>query len=161
MGKIKKFTAPPVTKITGGKDPQKLIEEFILRLGFDIEKCARDRTPEVIRWMVDAGNGRELEILLEEVRRPNETTVYLGLDVLTVPLRGSQDVIVAALEIADGLIGIKLSLVGHALVLSASLAAAGISAEDLDYHYHLILAQQDWFRDSLCDELGLEELPAV
>ena len=152
MGKIKKFTAPPVTKITGGKDPQKLIEEFILRLGFDIEKCARDRTPEVIRWMVDAGNGRELEILLEEVRRPNETTVYLGLDVLTVPLRGSQDVIVAALEIADGLIGIKLS---------ASLAAAGISAEDLDYHYHLILAQQDWFRDSLCDELGLEELPAV
>jgi hypothetical protein len=159
MGKIKKFASPPVTKITGGKDPLRMVEEFILRLGFDPEKCEKERTTELLRWMIDVGGGRELEILLEGLRHPNETTIYLGLDVVTVPLRGAGDILTTALEIADGLIGIKVSLVGHALVLSASLAASGITSEDIDYYYQLIIAQQDWFRNALCDELGLDELP--
>jgi hypothetical protein len=38
MGKIKKFPTINVQKITGGKDPIRLVEEFILRRGFDPDK---------------------------------------------------------------------------------------------------------------------------
>lgn len=159
MGKIKKFAATNIRKITGGKDPVRLVQDFILRLGFDPDSCQRERTPENIRWMVATGEGEDLEILIEGLRSPTETTVYLGVNVATVPVRGASDLLAAALEIADGLVGIKVSLVGHYLVLSASLGASALSIEDLEYHYKLITAQRSWFREALADELGWEEIP--
>jgi hypothetical protein len=154
MAKIKKFTSPSVKKIIGGKDPLRLLEEFILRLGFEPSSCEKEREPENIRWLIKIEGSKDLEVLLENIKRPNETTVYMGLSVFNVPLRGATDILVAALEIADGLVGIKLSLVGSSLILSASLAASGLSADELEYHYRLIIAQQDWFRDALKEELG-------
>ena len=159
MNKVKKFAALGIRKITGGKDPVRLVEEFILRLGHDPEKCQHEKTPESSRWMLTIADGEELEVLVEGVKRPQETTIYMGVNIVTVPVRGAVDVLAAALEIADGLVGIKVSLVGHFLVLSASLPAAGISVEDLEFTYRLITAQQSWFREALCDELGWEEIP--
>jgi hypothetical protein len=83
----------------------------------------------------------------------------MGVNIVTVPIRGAYDLLTAALEIADGLVGIKVSLVGHYLVLSASLSAVGISVEDLEYHLRLIEAQQVWFRDALAAELQWDEFP--
>lgn len=160
MGKVKKFTGLSITKITGGKDPVRLVEDFIVRRGFDPEECQREKTPDSSRWMISLGDGEELEILLEGIKRPQETTIYLGINIATVPLRGTQEMLVAALEVADGLVGIKVSLVGHYLVLSASMGASVLSLEELDYNFRLITAQQSWFRDALADELGWEELPA-
>lgn len=159
MGKIKKFTDISIKRIAGGKDPCRLVEEFIIRQGFDPEKCQKEKTPELARWMVSLGNDEELEVLVEGIKRPAETTIYMGVNVATVPVRGIGDVLAAALEIADGLVGIKVSLVGHYLVLSASLGAAGMTVEDLDYHFKLIAAQQVWFREALADELGWEAMP--
>ncbi len=159
MSKIKKFSVLNIRKISGGKDPQRLVEEFILRLGFDPEKCAREKSADNSRWMLSLNGQEELEVLVEGVKKPAETTVYMGVNIATVPVRGGADMLAAALEIADGLVGIKVSLVGHYLVLSASLGAAGISVEDLDYHYKLIVAQQAWFREALADELTWNELP--
>lgn len=156
MGKIKKFAALNIRKIVGGKDPQRIVEEFILRLNANPDEVQKDKTPDNIRWMLQLSDGVELEILLENLRKLQETTVYLGVNVLAVPIRGSHDLLAAALEIADGLVGIKVSLVGHYLVLSASLGAADIGVEDLDYHLRLITAQRTWFLDALTDELGLE-----
>ena len=133
MGKIKKFTDINIKRIAGGKDPCRLVEEFIIRQGFDPEKCQKERTPETARWMVSLGGDEELEVLVEGIKRPAETTIYM--------------------------VGIKVSLVGHYLVLSASLGAAGMTVEDLDYHFKLIAAQQVWFRDALADELGWEAMP--
>lgn len=158
MGKVRKFTGLTVKKITGGKDPVRLIEEFIVRRGFDPDECQRERSAESARWMIAISDGEELEILAEGLKRPAETTIYMGVNIATVPLRGAYEVVVAALEVADGLVGIKVSLVGHYLVLSASLGAAGISVEDLDYNYKLITAQQSWFRDALADEMGWEDI---
>jgi hypothetical protein len=109
--------------------------------------------------MISMGGDEELEILAEGLRTPSETTIYMGVNIATVPLRGAYEVITAAMQIADGLVGIKISLVGHYLVLSSTMAAAGVSVEELDYNYRLIAAQQSWFRDALADELGLEGLP--
>lgn len=159
MGKIKKFTDINIRRISGGKDPIRMVEEFIIRQGFDPEKCQKERTTETARWMVALGNEEELEVLVEGIKRPAEMTIYMGVNVATVPVRGTTDVLAAALEIADGLVGIKVSLVGHYLVLSASLGAAGITVEDLDYHFKLIAAQQVWFREALADELGWDGLP--
>ena len=159
MGRVKKFSAFKVRKITGGKDPLKLVGEFITRQGFDPDECLSDHSPDTSRWVINVGDGEELEVLVESIRAPAETTIYLGLNVATVPIRGANELLAAALEIADGLIGIKLSLVNHFLVLSASLGVAGTTIEDLEYHYKLITAQQDWFKEALADEMGWETLP--
>ena len=159
MGKIKKFAAINIRKITGGKDPVHIVEEFILRLGFDPEACIKEKLPDMARWMLTVGDGEDLEVLVEGIKKPSETTVYMGVNIATVPVRNSHEMIAAALEIADGLVGIKVSLVGHYLVLSSSLGAAGISIDELDYNFKLIVAQRTWFRDALSDELGWDELP--
>lgn len=158
-GKIKKFAAINIRKITGGKDPLRLVEEFIVRLGFDPDKCEREKVAEHCRWMLTVSPGEDLEVLVEALKRPQETTVYMGINIAAVPIRGGHEMLAAALEIADGLVGIKVSLVGHFLVLSASLGAAGMTVEDLEYNYKLIIAQQAWFRNALADELEWEELP--
>lgn len=158
MGKVKKFSAINIKKITGGKDPIRLIEEFILRRGFDPGECKRERTPDNARWMLSIGEGEDLEVLAEGLRTPGETTIYMGINVIIVPVRGAHEMLAVALEIADGLVGIKLSLVGHYLVLSASLGVAGITVEDLDYNYKLITAQQSWFKEELSSELGWEDI---
>lgn len=158
MGKIKKFAAINIRKITGGKDPVRLVEEFILRRGFDPDECAKEKGADSARWMIALNKGEDLEVLVEGLKRPNETTVYMGVNVAVVSVRNAQEMLAAALEIADGLVGIKVSLVGHYLVLSASMGAAGITVEDLDYHFKLIEAQESWFRDALADELGWERV---
>src|SRR5450755_1575879 len=101
MAKIKKFPSLGIRKITGGKDPVRLVEEFILRLGHDPHECAREKDTENARWMITLTGDEELEILVEGIRTPNETTIYMGVNIVTVPLRGAHDVIVTALQIAD------------------------------------------------------------
>ncbi len=159
MSKIKKFAALNIRKIAGGKDPLRIIEEFIVRRGFDPDNCQQQKSADNIRWMLTLADEEELEILVEGAKTPAETTIYMGVNVITVPVRGAYDTLAAALEIADGLVGVKVSLVGHYLVLSASLGGAGISVDDLDYHFKLISAQRSWFREAMADELGWERMP--
>ena len=154
MGKVKKFSTVNIRKISGGKDPVRIVEEFIVRRGFSPDECCKEKDSENAQWLLSLGNGEELEVLLEGLKRPAETTIYMGINVATVPIRGADELLAAALEIADGLVGIKLSLVGYFLVLSASLGASGVSVDDLDYYFKLITAQQTWFRDALTEELS-------
>jgi hypothetical protein len=158
MGKIKKFAELNIRKITGGKDPVRVVEDFLSRKGFDPEKCQKERTPDLARWMVQIKGEEELEILLEGIRKPADSTLYMGLNIITVPIRGAHDMLAAALEIADGLVGIKVSLVGHYLVLSSSLSATGLTLEEVDYNYRLIEVQEGWFRETLTSELQWEDV---
>ncbi len=158
MGKIKKFAELNIRKITGGKDPVRVVEDFLSRKGFDPEKCQREKTPDLVRWMVQIKGEEELEILLEGLRKPADSTLYMGLNIITVPIRGAHDMLAAALEIADGLVGIKVSLVGHYLVLSSSLSATALTLEEVDYNYRLIEVQEGWFRDTLASELQWEDV---
>lgn len=158
MGKIKKFAELNIRKITGGKDPVRVVEDFLSRKGFDPEKCQREKTPDLVRWMVQIKGEEELEILLEGVRKPADSTLYMGLNIVTVPIRGAYDMLAAALEIADGLVGIKVSLVGHYLVLSSSMSATALTLEEVDYNYRLIEVQEGWFRDTLASELQWEDV---
>jgi len=158
MGKIKKFAELNIRKITGGKDPSRVVEDFLSRRGFDAEKCQKEKTPDLVRWMVQIKGDEELEILLEGARKLSDSTLYMGLNIVTVPIRGSHDILAAALEIADGLVGIKVSLVGHYLVLSSSMSAAGLTLEEVDYNFRLIEAQEGWFRDMLSSELQWEDV---
>jgi hypothetical protein len=159
MGKIKKFAELNIRKITGGKDPLRVVEDFILRRGFDPEKCQKEKTADSVRWMIQVRDNEELEVLVEGIKKPAETTIYMGVNIVTVPIRGAHEVLAAALEIADGLVGIKVSLVGHYLVLSSSLGASGATLDALDYHFRLIEAQESWFRDALATELQWEQFP--
>jgi hypothetical protein len=159
VGKFKKFASFKIRKIVGGKDSVRIIEDFILRRGADPEKCVKEREADLRRWMLPLRDGEELEILLEGLRTPHESTIYMGVNILTVPIRGASELLAAALEVADGLIGIKVSLVGHFLVLSSSMSAAALTLEDVEHHFNLIEAQEVWFRDALAAELKWEEFP--
>ena len=156
IGKSKRFVAAAIRPIVGGKDPLRVVEEFILRAGFDPERCLKEKSGESFRWVLEISDGRELEIFADGIRKASETTVYLGVNIVTVPLRGAHELLVAALEVADGLVGIKLSLVGHSLILSSTLNGALLSLEELEFHYSLIVAQQEWFRQALASDLGVE-----
>lgn len=158
MGKIKRFAELNIRKITGGKDPVRVVEDFLSRKGFDPEECQKEKTPDLARWMVQIRGEEELEILLEGIRKPADSTLYMGLNIITVPIRGAHDMLAAALEIADGLVGIKVSLVGHYLVLSSSLSATGLTLDEVDYNYRLIEVQEGWFRETLASELQWEDV---
>lgn len=158
MGKLKKFTGLSIRSITGGKDPVRLVDELIVRYGFDPGEALKESTADHQRWMLAVNALEELEILVEGIKSAHDTTIYMGINVITVPIRGANEMLCAALEIADGLVGIKVSLVGHYLVLSATLAAHNASADELDYYYKLIIAQKDWFKEVLMKELQWESV---
>lgn len=159
MGKLQNLAKFQIKKITGGKDPVRLVEDFISKRGFDPQKTLQETTPEAARWLVPIGDDDEIEILLEGINNHPQATIYVGLNLCVVPIRGSTEMLAAALELADGLIAIKLSLVGHFLVLSSTQPVQSLSTDDLDYIYELILAQNDWFRTKLAEELGWTALP--
>lgn len=156
MEKIRNFAVQKIRKITGGKDPFKLIEESILSRKHDPDKCKQQSTAEFTRWMLPLENDQELEIFLDNPKKASDATIYLGVNVAVVSLRNALEVLTVALEIADGLIGVKLSLVGHHLVLSSYLFVDDLSAEDLEATIELLETQQKWFSDTLLKELGNE-----
>ena len=101
MGRVKKFAAMSIRKITGGKDPIRLVEEFIVRHGFDPDECAWEKSGDSARWMVKLGEDEELEILAESLKVSAETTIYMGVNIATVPVRSGADMLAAALEIVQ------------------------------------------------------------
>jgi hypothetical protein len=159
MGKIQKFVNLNIRKITGGKDPERVISEFIGKINFDPEEALKDSEHDHRRWMLELGDQRELEILLERIKKPHEATLYMGINVAIVPIRGGYEMLAAALEIADGLIGVKVSLVGHYLVISASFSASELSVDELEYQFKMLTAQQEWFSKTLARELEKDKLP--
>lgn len=154
ISKLKSLTSFNIRKIVGGKEPVKLIEELINRRGHDPQECMREHTGDFCRWMVPLREDQELEILVDGLKKTHETSVYLGLNVAIVPLRRTQEFLVAALELADGLVGIKVSLIGHYLVLSYCAPIGSMSPEDLEYSLSLVESQQSWFCENLSQELG-------
>lgn len=154
MAKIKKMVPTRIRKITGGKDPTRLVEEFMIRRGFDPDECLQQRTSDIATWSVPLKEEEELEITLEGLGIPAETTLYMGLNVFAVPIRDCQRLVVTALTLADSLIGVKLSLVNYDLVLSVTVYTANMAADELDYFYELITRQRTIVQDTLNEELS-------
>lgn len=155
----KKFKFDQIKTIKGGKDPQKLIENLILKVGFDPSAVLAESNDQRVRWILPVSEAEELEIILDSYRSLQDATVYLGINICAVPLKRVNETLVTALELADGLVGAKISLVGRYLVLSITMPAYSVNPEDLEYSYRLVLAQKNWFANLLLEELDLESLP--
>lgn len=156
MNKIRKMPSAKIRKITGGKDPTRLVEEFMSRRGFDVEESILQRTSEVVTWLVALSEEEELEITLEGLANATETTLYMGVNVLPVPLYDSQNFLAAALTVADTLIGTKLSLVQYDLVLSVTVHTANVGVEEVDYFYELLTRQKEGVKEGIDEELEKE-----
>jgi len=154
MGKIKKLASAKIRKITGGKDPTRLVEEFMIRRGFDPDECLHQRTNDISSWSVPLGEDEELEITLEGLNRPPETTLYMGVNVCAVPIRDCHNALVAALTVADTLIGAKLSLVNYDVVLSVTIYTANLDSDEIDYVYELINTQKSRVQEAIAEELA-------
>ena len=152
MSKVRKIAPARIRKITGGKDPTRLVEEFMIRRGFDPEECLQQRTADIATWSLPITDEEELEITLEGLGRPAETTLYMGLNVASVPIKDCERFLAAALMVADTLIGAKLSLVNYDLVLSVTLYTANMGAEEIDYFYELISRQKNGVNDAISEE---------
>ncbi len=154
MSKVRKLTPTRIRKITGGKDPARLVEEFMLRRGFDPDECLQQRTADIAQWLVPLDEDEELEITLEGISRHAEATIYMGVNVMAVPLRDTHKVLTAALTVADTLIGAKISLVNYDLVLSVTSYAANLGVDDVDYYYELITRQKNAVQESILEEMN-------
>ncbi len=155
MGKVKKIIPARIRKITGGKDPTRIVEEFMLRRGFDPEECLQQRSQEIAQWLVPLSEEEDMEITLEGLNRPPETTLYIGVNVLPVPLIDSNAFFCTALSVADTLIGAKLSLVNYDLVLSVTAYIANMGVDDIDYYFELITRQKVGVQEAISQEMGL------
>ncbi len=158
MVKVKRFNTSVLGEMLIGRDPLKIVRHFLKSKGYNADETLKEQTPNSCRWMVDIDDGQELEIFLDKIQKPAEATVYMGINIVTVPIRETQNFLVSALEIADGLIGVKLGIVGYFLILSVGLGAERITYEELEYNLRLIVAQKDWVRDALLDEFLEEDL---
>lgn len=155
MGKIRQIVPTKIRKITGGKDPIRLVEELITRHGYDVQKCLQQKTNDVATWALASEDGEEeVEITLEGLSNPAETTIYIGVNIMEIPLFDCQNHLVSALTVADSLIGAKLSLVGYDLVLSVTIYTANIGAEEIDYYYELVTRQKEWVIEAIDEELA-------
>jgi len=153
MTKVKKISPTRIKKITGGKDPTRLVEEFMIRRGFDPGECLQQRTSDIASWSISLSDEEELEISLEGLRQPAETTLYMGINVMSVPLKDCQNIMAAALTVADTLIGAKISLVNYDLVLSVTVYTANLRTDEIDYMYEIITMQRPGFQEALAEEL--------
>lgn len=154
MSKVRKIAPARIRKITGGKDPSRLVEEFMLRRGFDPEECLQQRTADLSQWLVPLKEEEDLEITLEGLNRPPESTLYMGVNVLGVPIKDTQRFLYAALAIADTLIGAKLSVVNYDLVLSVTCYTANVGVDDIDYYYELITRQKSGIQEAITEEMS-------
>ena len=153
MVKVRKLKSANIRKITGGKDPTRIVEEFLARRSFDPEECLQQRTGDIATWSVPLSEEEELEITLEGLSRATETTLYMGINVFAVPLMNLQNVLIATLVVSDTLIGAKLSLVNYDLVLSITSYTANMGVDDIDYFYELLLRQKPGVHDAILEEL--------
>ncbi len=135
--------------ITGDKDPVRLIEDFIHDLGFDSEECLNIRSAETCRWVVPLNDEVQLELLLENIKQVFGTILYMGVNISTVPLKDTQNFLIQALETADSLIGVKVSVVGHFLVLSSTANLHDKNISDINYQMTELLQQSAWFQSAL------------
>ena len=101
MGKVRKITPARIRKISGGKEPSRLVEEFMLRRGFNPDECVQQKTLQLSQWLIPLSDEEDLEITLEGLNRHPETTLYMGVNVMTVSIRDYSKFLYAALAVAD------------------------------------------------------------
>ena len=156
MSKISKISPKRIRKIRGGKDPTLIVEKCMIRRGFDPGSCLQQRSADIAQWLVPIGEDEDLEITLEGLSRSAETTLYMGINVYSIPLIDAQRTLVAALQVADTLIGAKLSLVNYDVVLSTTVYAEELGVEEVDYYFELLMHQKTSVQEGIAQELASE-----
>lgn len=154
MSKIRRINPRRIQKIRGGKDPVLIIEKFMQQRGFDQASFLQKRTADLTQWLVPLGDEEDLEITLEGLTRASQSTLYLGLNIYPVPLSDTQKILAATLQVADTLIGAKLSLVNYDIVLSTTLYTEELSVDLVDYNFELLLRQKPSVQDAINEELA-------
>lgn len=156
--KIRKLSTARIRKVQGGRslpvnDPVNLVSDFLIRRGWNPEHHMQHRTSEIATWSVHLGEEQELEITIEGIDNQAETTLYMGVNVVSVPLHNLSEFLVSALTIADTLIGAKLSLVNYDLVLSVTIYMATLTVDEIEYLYELLGRQRQGVIESLTELL--------
>jgi len=158
MSKIKKFSPLRIIKGSKKEKTADLINKFITSLKLDPKKCLTDSNEKFKRWCFEFEKEKELEIILEKGNSEALNTIYMGLNVCLVPLKDLNNFLLSALEIADGLIGLKVSIVGHHLVLSTCIDTFSLTVKEIEYYYQMMLEQEIWYIDQLIEHLDLDYL---
>lgn len=152
MAKVRKISSARIKKLSGGKAPSRIVEEFLTKRGFSSSECLQQQTSEIATWSVPLSDEEELELTLEGLNRPTETTLYMGVNIMAVPMKTCSQTLIAALTVADTLIGAKLSLVNYDLVLSVTQYTSEIGVDDIDYCFELISRQKSVVCDAIIEE---------
>ena len=156
MAKVSKLNSSKITSIPGGKNPLVLVEEFLTKRGYVPRDCLQFRDGEVATWTVKLKGDAELEITLEKISQYSQMTIYLGINLMPVPLKYTETIFASALTVADSLVGSKISLVDYDLVLSVAHFAQNMTAEDLEYFVETLTSQKSAVKDAILDGMKVE-----
>jgi len=156
MAKVSKLQSSKITSLPGGKNPLLLVEEFLTKRGCVPKDCLQFRNNDVATWSVSLGGDNELEITLEKISQYSQMTIYLGINLMAVPLKYTETLFASALMVADNLIGLKISLVDYDLVLSVTHFAQNMTMEDLEYFVETLVSQKTTVRDAILDGMKVD-----
>ena len=156
MAKVSKLRSSKITSLPGGKNPLALVEEFLTKKGYTPKDCLQFRDDEVATWTVALGEDDELEITLEKISQYSQMTIYLGINLMPVPLKYTETIFASALAVADSLVGSKISLVDYDLVLSIAHFAQNMTIEDLEYFVEMLTSQKNAVRDAILDGMKVD-----
>ena len=158
MAKVSKLESSKITSLPGGKgkSPLALVEEFLTKRGYDPKGCLQFRDSEVATWTVKLKGDDELEITLEKISQYSQMTIYLGINLMPVPLKYTETIFASALAVADSLVGSKISLVDYDLVLSVAHFAQNMTMEDLEYFVEILTTQKSAVKDAILDGMKID-----
>ena len=151
------MSKPKLRKIQGGgggRDAVKMVTDFLNRKGQDSVKFLQHKTSELATWSVPLSPDEELEITLEGLKSSVETTLYMGINIIPVPLQKTQEFLTTVLSVADTLIGAKLSLVNYDVVISTTEYVSSMRGDEIDYIFELLTRQKDCVLDEILETMS-------
>jgi hypothetical protein len=137
-------------RVEGGQSPVRVVQDFLLGIGGSpIDDEQRLALHHARTWRVLIHDVGPLTVELENTQKSNDVIITLAFPLVTVPIKDTLSILIAALELCKPLVGCRLYLEENRLVIAASICGDVISLDSLSLHYELIKAQRDLLIRSL------------
>jgi hypothetical protein len=137
-------------RVEGGQSPVKVVQEFLLGIGGSPSDDEQEMVlPQSRTWQAHIPDVGPLTVELENTQKSNDVIITLAFPLVTVPIKNTLPILIAALELCKPLVGCRLYLEENRLIIAASICGDVISVDNLSLHYELIKAQRDLLIRSL------------
>lgn len=151
--KKKKTVISQMTKLEGGLSSMTVIGDFLASVGRDVEDDRIHDSADLKIWTLPSGdndkNISKFTLLLMGKPDGNDGIFQFVNRIMDVPLIGTQDFLVSAMEFAHNLAMLRLSIFDRSLCVGYCAPILGIGSGDLRIMYEAIRDQEEWMVEHL------------